>query len=78
LLYVYIDISVLSQYLIICKKKKKTSILDSLDSVSLIDALKSRYHIKDATQSYSINRSKQNVTKIISIILDVSGTLGLK
>jgi hypothetical protein len=77
LLYVYIDISVLSQYLIICPKKNPST-LDSLDSVSLIDALKSRYHIKDATQSYSINRSKQNVTKIISIILDVSGTLGLK
>ena len=77
MLYVYIDISVLSQYLIICQKKTPST-LDSLDSVSLIDALKSRYHIKDATQSYSINRSKQNVTKIISIILDVSGTLGLK
>jgi hypothetical protein len=57
---------------------KKTSILDSLDSVSFFDALKVDTILIDATQNYSINRSKQKITKIISIILDVSGTLGLK
>jgi hypothetical protein len=52
LLYVNIDFSVLSQYVIICQENSKTSTLSSLDNVSLIDALKSRYPFGVSRFSY--------------------------